>query len=313
MYGYIARRILKVIPTIFFVVTIIFFAVRSLAGDPAIALLGDDAGAEAIATMQEQLGLNEPLYVQYFQTLKDLVLFDLGDDMIRGESVLDILGRPFYYTLELTIAGTLLGAIIGIPIGILAALYWRTPVDAASRLVAMLGFSFPTFFVGIVLLYVFAFKFRWFPLTGGGDYNDFFDRMYHLFLPALTLGVIKASFVMRLTRSNMLTVLQEDYIVTARSKGLSEFKVVAKHALRNTMIVVVTMTFAYMIFTLGGTIALEVVFNRPGIGVHLVQAIAERNYVVIQGGLILFSIGVVLINLITDILYTFIDPRISYD
>lgn len=313
MYSYIARRMLKVIPTILFVVTIIFFAVRSLAGDPAIALLGDDAGAEAIAKMQEALGVNRPLYIQYLSTLWDLARFDLGEDMIRGISVIELLARPFYYTLELTIAATLIGAVIGIPIGILAALKWRSPVDAVSRVIAMLGFSFPTFFIGIVMLYVFAFKLRWFPLTGGGDFDDFFDRMYHLVLPALTLGLIKASFVMRLTRSNMLTVLQEDYIVTARAKGISEFKVVAKHALRNTLIVVVTMTFAYMIFTLGGTIALEVVYNRPGIGVHLVQAIAERNYAVIQGGLILFSIGVVLINLITDILYTFIDPRISYD
>jgi ABC-type dipeptide/oligopeptide/nickel transport system permease component len=137
--------------------------------------------------------------------------------------------------------------------------------------------------------------------------------MYYLTLPALTLGVVKAAFVMRLTRSTMLNVLQEDYIVTARSKGISEFQIVWKHALRNAMILVITMTFAYMIFTLGGTIALEVVYSRPGIGAHLVNAIAERNYPVVQGGLILFSIGVVLINLITDILYTIIDPRISYE
>jgi ABC-type dipeptide/oligopeptide/nickel transport system permease component len=137
--------------------------------------------------------------------------------------------------------------------------------------------------------------------------------MYHLFLPALTLGLIKASFVTRLTRSTMLNTIQEDYIITARSKGISERKVIYKHGLRNAMITVVTMVSAYMVFTLGGTIALEIVYNRPGIGAHLIQAIDERNYAVIQGGLILFSIGVVVINLATDILYTFIDPRISYE
>ncbi|PCH82506.1 MAG: glutathione ABC transporter permease [Hyphomicrobiales bacterium] len=313
MSGYIFRRLLKVIPTILFVVTVIFFAVRSLTGDPAVALLGEDAGSEAIAKMREHFGLNESVFVQYFETIRNLLMFDLGEDVFRQLPVIEILARPFYYTIELTIAGTLLGALMGIPLGIISALNWRSTLDATSRLIALLGFSFPTFFVGIVLLYVFAFKLRWFPLLGGGDYNDFWDRMYHLFLPALTLGIIKASFVMRLTRSNMLTILQEDYIITARSKGLSEFIVVGKHALRNTLLVVITMTFAYMIFTLGGTIALEIVFNRPGIGVHLVHAIAERNYAVIQGGLILLSVGVVVINLVTDILYTIIDPRISYD
>ncbi|MDH3663039.1 MAG: ABC transporter permease [Alphaproteobacteria bacterium] len=313
MYAYIVRRILKVFPTIFFVATIIFLAVRALAGDPAIALLGDDAGAEAVTAMREQLGLNKPLYLQYLNMLWDLVRLDLGDDVFRGQPVLEILARPFYYTIELTIAATIIGVLIGIPLGVVSAIYWRSTIDASSRIIALLGFSFPTFFIGIVLMYVFSFKLRWFPIVGGGDYDDFFDRMYHLVLPAFTLGIIKASFVMRLTRSNMLSVLQEDYIVTARSKGLSEFKVVGKHALRNTLIVVVTMTLAYMIFTLGGTIALEIVYGRPGIGAHLVQAIAERNYAIVQGGLILFSIGVVFINLTTDILYTFIDPRISYE
>jgi ABC-type dipeptide/oligopeptide/nickel transport system permease component len=313
MYAYIARRTLKVIPTIFFVVTVIFFVVRSLSGDPAVALLGEDADAKALAQMREQLGLNRPIIEQYLGTLKDLLFFDLGYDVFREKPVLEILARPFYYTIELTIAATIIGVIIGIPLGVISALRWRSAVDAFSRMLALMGFSFPTFFIGVIVLYIFGFELRWFPMMGGGSDNDFLDRMYHLVLPAFTLGLIKASFVTRLTRSTMLNTLQEDYIITARSKGISENKVIYKHGLRNAMILVITMVSAYMVFTLGGTVALEIVYSRPGIGAHLIQAISERNYAVIQGGLILFSIGVVFINLATDILYTFIDPRISYE
>jgi ABC-type dipeptide/oligopeptide/nickel transport system permease component len=284
-----------------------------MGGDPAVNILGNRATEQSLQAMRERLGLNKPLLEQYVSMLKDLMHFDLGRDLFSDEPIVELFKKPITYTLNLAISATIIGSLIGIPLGILAAVYWRTTIDSLSRIASLIGFSFPIFYVGIVLLYVFALTLRWFPLMGGGDFYDIPDRLYHLFLPAMTLGVVKAAFVTRLTRSAMLNCIRADYITTARSKGLRERVVLYKHALRNALIPVITMIAAYMTFTIGGSIVVEIVFSRPGIGKFLIGAIHERNYPVIQSGLIIFSMMVVITNLIVDLLYSLIDPRITYD
>lgn len=313
MIAYTIRRILMAIPTMLVVITVVFFAVRSMGGDPAVSILGDRATPEAIESLRDKLGLNEPLWKQYATFLTDIVQGDLGEDLRTGEPVAKLFKRAVPYTLELAFWATVIGILIGVPMGILAALKWNTPFDFMGRFFGILGFSFPTFYLSVLLLFIFGLQLNWFPMMGGGDYSDLLDRAYRLVLPALSLGLIKASFVMRLTRSSMLDVLHEDYVMTARAKGLKEWIVIYKHALRNSLIPVVTMISVYLAVTIGGSIEVEIVFNRPGLGKFLIGAIHERNYPVIQSGLVILAGMVVLVNLLTDLMYAFIDPRISYE
>ncbi len=295
------------------VITVVFFAVRGLGGDPAMSILGDRATPEALETMRERLGLNMPVWRQYTSFLWDLAHGDLGRDLLTDEPVAKLFKRAIPYTLDLAIWATVIGILIGVPAGILAALKWNTPLDFLGRFAGIVGFSFPTFYLSIILLFIFSLTLGWFPMMGGGELSNIPERAHHLFLPALSLGLIKSAFIMRLTRSSMLNVLHEEYITTARSKGLKEWIVLYKHALRNALIPVVTMTALYMAVTIGGSIEVEIVFNRPGLGKFLIGAIQERNYPVIQSGLLVLAIFIVILNLITDLSYAFIDPRITYD
>ena len=313
MVTFIIRRLLLAIPTILVVITIVFFSVRGLGGDPAMALLGDRATPHALEAMRERLGLNKPLWKQYTSFLWDLAHGDLGRDLRTEQPVAELFKRAVPYTIDLAIWATVIGILIGVPAGILAALKWNTPLDFLGRFVGILGFSFPTFYLSIILLFIFSLTLRWFPMIGGGELDNIAERAWHLFLPALSLGLIKSAFVMRLTRSSMLNVLHEDYVTTARSKGLKEWVVIYKHALRNSLIPVVTMISLYLAVTIGGSIEVEIVFNRPGLGKFLIGAIQERNYPVIQSGLVVLAVFIVIVNLITDLSYALIDPRIKYD
>jgi ABC-type dipeptide/oligopeptide/nickel transport system permease component len=313
MISFIIRRVLLAIPTVLVVITVVFFSVRGLGGDPAMAILGDRATPQALEAMRERLGLNQPLWKQYTSFLLDLARGDLGKDIRTDQPVIELFKRAVPYTLDLAIWATVIGILIGVPTGVLAALKWNTPLDFVGRFVGILGFSFPTFYLSIILLFLFSLTLSWFPMMGGGELNNWLERAHHLFLPALSLGLIKSAFVMRLTRSSMLNVLHEDYVTTARSKGLKEWVVIYKHALRNSLIPVVTMIALYLAVTIGGSIEVEIVFNRPGLGKFLIGAIQERNYPVIQSGLVVLAVFIVLVNLITDLSYALIDPRIRYD
>jgi peptide/nickel transport system permease protein len=313
MTTFLIRRLLLAVPTVLVVITVVFFSVRGLGGDPAMAILGDRATPEAVETLRERLGLNQPLWKQYASFLWDLAHGDLGRDLRTGQPVAELFRRAVPYTVDLAIWATVIGILIGVPTGILAALKWNTPLDFVGRFLGILGFSFPSFYLSIILLFIFSLTLGWFPMIGGGELGNWAERARHLFLPALSLGLIKSAFVMRLTRSSMLNVLHEDYITTARSKGLKEWVVIYKHALRNSSIPVVTMISLYLAVTIGGSIEVEIVFNRPGLGKFLIGAIQERNYPVIQSGLVVLSVFIVLVNLVTDLSYAFIDPRIKYD
>lgn len=309
MVRYAVFRLLTAIPTALLVLTLVFLAMRILPGDPAVAVLGDHAGPQQIALMRERLGLNEPLWAQYLNFMHGVLQLDLGRSLANNVPIAALIAQQLPYTLELAIAANLIGALVGIPAGVIAAVRHGTTSDHTSRVVALTGLSVPEFFLGFLLLLFFGLHLRWFPLMGAG--TDFLDRMYHLVLPAVTLGIIKAGFLTRLTRSAMLDVLARDYVRTAEGNGLSRRVVLFRHALRNALIPVVTALGIATLATLAGTISLELVFSRPGIGRLLVGAISARDYPLIQAGLVVFSMIVVIVNLIVDLLYALIDPRVQ--
>jgi peptide/nickel transport system permease protein len=302
-------RLLDTIPTLFLVVTLVFIAMRILPGDPAIAVLGDAATAEQVALYRERMGLNVPLWQQYFEFLKGIVTFNLGNSYVQGTPVIQLIGRNLPYTIELTIIAMLMGAVVGIPLGVIAATHRNKAPDNSVRGFSLIGYAIPDFYLAALLLIVFALNLKWFPLSGGGG-PDLISKLHHVFLPALTLAFVKAAFLGRLTRTSLLEVFGKDYIRTARAKGAKERRVIYRHALRNALLPIVTGLGLSTLATLSGSVAVELVFNRPGIGRMLIDAINQRDYAVIQGGILIFAGFVVLINLLMDVIYVIVDPRV---
>jgi len=301
------------IPTLWFIVSIVFLAMHLLPGDPAIAILGEHATAEALEKLREHLGLNQPLIVQYLSFLGGLVHGDLGISLTNSKPVTQLILRMLPYSIELSLSAILVSIVIGIPIGIVSALKRNTVIDYVSRTLALLGFSTPSFYLGILLLLLFSLQLDLFPMIGGGEEGDVLSQLYHLVLPALSLGLVNASMVMRMTRSALLETMGEDYIQTARSKGLKEMRVISKHALRNALIPVIAVIGVYVGVTMGTAVLTEIVFNRPGIGKLLVGAVYNRDYPTIQGTLVVFAAFIAIVNLLTDLSYGIADPRIRYE
>lgn len=308
MPGLIIQKLLDAIPTVFLVLTLVFIALRILPGDPALVALGDQATAQQLELFREQSGLNAPVWQQYFNFLWDIVTLDFGKSLISGSNVLDTIARNLPYTIELTIVATGLGALIGIPFGVWAAVRKNKAPDQGMRVFSLVGYAVPDFYLAAMLLIVFALNLAWFPINGGGE--GFLDRMYHIALPAITLAFVKIAFLGRLTRTSLLEVLSKDYVRTARAKGAPESRIIFKHALRNALMPVTTGLGLSILATLSGSVAIELVFNRPGVGQMLISAINERDYPTIQGGVIVFASFVVLINLLVDLAYLFVDPRL---
>lgn len=309
MAGYILRRCLEVIPTILLVLTLVFLALRIMPGDPALAALGDFATPEAIEMFREKLGLNQPLWQQYFAFIGNALTADFGRSMSNNASINELLAQALPHTIALGLAATVIGIIIGLPMGAMTAVNRNGKLDGLGRVFALIGFSLPDFYFGVLLLLVFSLHLDWFPMLGGG--KGFLDQLHHLVLPSITLGVVMAAFVMRLTRSSLLEVLRRDYIRTARGKGVAERWVIFKHALRNALIPVTTGLGIYLLTTLSGTITVELVFSRPGLGTLLISGVSARDYTLVQAGLVVFAFFVVAVNLLTDLLCAAIDPRIT--
>ncbi|MCV3238497.1 ABC transporter permease [Mesorhizobium sp. ZC-5] len=308
MGKYLAVRLADSIPTVWLVLTLVFIAMRILPGDPAIAALGDMALPEQLAEFREKMGLNVSLWQQYLNFLGGVLVFDFGKSYMNGAAVVDLIARNLPYTIELTLVATLMGFTAGVPLGVLAATKRDRLPDTGVRVFSLIGYAIPDFYLGALLLIVFALNLGWFPINGAGE--GFVDRMYHIFLPALTLAFVKAAFIGRLTRTSLLEVLGKDYIRTARAKGAREPRVIYRHGLRNALLPLSTGMGLSLLATLSGSVAIELVFNRPGIGRLLISAITERDYGVIQGGVVVFALLVVAINLLMDLLYIVIDPRI---
>ena len=308
MLRVIGARLLDAVPTVLLVLTLVFIALRLLPGDPALVALGDYATPEQLALFRQQMGLNAPLWQQYVVFIWDMLSLDFGRSLIDRRPVLQLLAENLPYTIELTLVATSMGLFIGVPLGVMAAVNRNRLPDTGVRVFSLVGYAVPDFYLGALLLIVFALNLGWFPINGGG--TGFVDRLYHVFLPALTLAMVKTAFLGRLTRTSLLEVLGKDYIRTARAKGARENRVIYRHGLRNALLPVVTGLGLSVLATLSGSVAIELVFNRPGIGEVLISAIAKRDYPVIQAGVVVFAFFVVLVNLLVDLAYIIVDPRI---
>ena len=312
MFQYTVRRILQSIPILFVVLTLVFVVVRVLPGDPAVAALGDYASKEAVDALRLKLGLNQPLWKQYVTFLGDLARGHLGHSAITGYAVAAQVKRVLPHTLELTVCGILLGYLFGIPLGISAAVKRNSFVDYFNRIFSLLGLSVPAFYLGILLILVFSIMYPIFPVVGAGDFSDLSSNLRHLVLPALTLGLLMTAYVTRMTRSSILNILREDYVRTAKAKGLIDRIVLYKHVLRNALIPIVTLGGLYAVVLIGSSVMVEIVFSRPGLGKLMVGAIKQRDYTTLQSVMVIYATMVVIINLLTDLVYGLVDPRIKY-
>ena len=313
MLKYIIQLLLLSIPTLWAVLTLVFVIVRVLPGDPAQAALGDFATPDAVEALRVRMGLDVPLYVQYVRFLTDLLRGDLGRSLITGVSVTDQIIFVLPYTLHLTFASILLGIISGVPLGIVTALRRNTAVDYMGRVFSLAGLSVPAFYLGIILMLLFSVRLRWFPVVGAGTPGDWGSILYHLVLPAFSLGLIMTAYVTRMTRSAMLNILSEDYVRTARSKGLSERVVLVRHALRSALIPIVSIIGIFTVTLIGSSVMTEIVFNRPGLGKLMVGAMKQRDYTMLQSIMVVYALIIVVINMGVDVLYGVVDPRVRYD
>lgn len=303
MGPFLIRRFLLALPVIFGVVTLVFLFIHLIPGDPIQILLGENAAPADVASLRAALGLDQPLLKQYGLFLKGLVHGDLGTSIHSKRKVVDHIRERFPATLELALAAMSIAILISIPLGIISAMKSHTLIDRSSMFLALLGISIPNFWLGPMLIIIFSIKLDLLPVTGRGSIS-------HLILPAFTLGASFAALLTRMTRSTMLEVLRADYITTARAKGLSEFTVVVKHALRNALIPIVTIIGLQFGALLGGSIITEKVFSWPGVGRLMIDSIQRRDYPVVQGCILVIALTYVVINLLTDILYAALDPRI---
>ena len=312
MLKYVAQRLLFSIPVFLGVVTIVFLVVRVIPGDPAVAALGDYASKEAVEALRQRMGLNEPLPVQYVHFLGKLMRGDLGTSMITSSSIRDQVTHALPFTLELTVLAILIGSLLGIPIGVYTAIHRNRLADYIGRVISLTGLSVPAFYLGILLILLFAIQLQWLPAVGGGSLDDVKENISHLILPALTLGLVMTASVARLARSAMLNVLRQDYVRTARAKGLKERVVHLRHALRSALIPIVSVTGIWAVSLIGDSVTVEVVFARPGLGKMMVGAILHRDYTALQSIMVIYTGFVVVINLAVDLIYGWVDPRIRH-
>ncbi|MBI4319410.1 MAG: ABC transporter permease [Chloroflexi bacterium] len=305
MLQHVLSRLIAMVPVLIGVSIVTFASVRFLPGDPALVLAGEYASAEYVAQVRTELGLDQPIYVQYAIYVNNLLHGDLGYSIKAKRPVLELITSRYPASLQLAAASVLIATLIGLAAGIIAATRRNSIVDHASMLFSLLGFSMPIFWLGLVLMMVFAVTLRWLPAAGSGGPE-------YLILPAFTQGVVGAGLIARMTRSAMLDVLGQDFIRTARAKGLAELVVTTRHALRNALLPVITIIGLQSGYLLGGTVITEWVFAWPGMGRLIVDSIYTRDYPVVQGAILLFAFTFAVINLIVDLSYAALDPRIRY-
>ena len=333
MLRYIIKRILQLIPVLIGVSIIVFLIMRVFSPDPAPIVLGQHATAESTNAWREANGLNDPLYLQYFNFIKGFFVGDWGVSYYTKAPVLDEIFSRFPATIELAVCAMIFASIFGILIGVISAVKKNSVFDHIGMILALVGVSMPIFWLGILLIIVFSSTFHLLPSGGRidplmmpphatglflidtllcGDFEAFGNALKHLVLPSLALGLYSMAIITRMTRSSMLETLKQDYIRTARAKGISERKVIVRHALRNAFIPVMTVIGLQLGMLLGGAVLTETVFAWPGIGAYTVNCILKSDFPVVQGVVMLIAIIFVLMNLIVDVVYAFLDPRIKY-
>ncbi|MFB6468372.1 ABC transporter permease [Cytobacillus sp. Hz8] len=333
MFSYTLKRIFSLVPVLLGLSLVVFFMIRAIPGDPAQVILGKLATPQAIADLNKQLGLDQPWYIQYFDYLGNLLTGDLGESL-RTKSAINAEIWPYLAgTMELSFCAMLVAIVIGVNAGIISAWFQNSWFDYIAMVLALIGVSMPIFWLGLMEQWVFAINLEWLPTSGRedvrnpitaitnfyiidtliqGDFNQLWTVIKHLVLPSLALATIPMAIIARITRSTMLEVMKSDYIRTARAKGLRMFWVVYKHSLKNAIIPVLTVIGLQTGLLLGGAILTETIFSWPGIGRYIYDAIGFRDYPVIQSGILIIAFIFVIINLIVDLLYAFVDPRIKY-
>lgn len=334
MFNYIIKRLLALIPILIGVAVIVFLIVHLIPGDPAQTMLGERASDEALAKLREDMGLNDPLPVQFWRYVKDLLRGDLGRSIMSNNPVSQELSQRFPATLELSFFAICFAVFVGVPAGIFASINQNSWFDNLSMLIALMGVSMPIFWLGLMFIWLFAVELGWFPPSsriGVGlefipitnlyvidsiiqlNFAALKDVIHHLFLPAVALGTIPMAIIARMTRSSMLEVLKKDYIRTAYAKGLKRKMVIFKHALKNAMVPIITVVGLQFGVLLGGAVMTETIFSWPGLGKYLVDAIYARDFPIVQGGILFFAGVFVIVNLIVDLSYALVDPRIQYE
>jgi peptide/nickel transport system permease protein len=335
MLQYVLKRLLGLIPVLFGITLAVFLLLRLIPGDPAIVLAGERATPEQVAALRDQLGLNQPLFLQYFAFLGNLLRLNLGNSLISGIPVLEEIRLRWTATVELAIAAMLVAIVLGIPAGVVAAVQKNRWLDQLTMGGSLIGVSLPVYWLGLLLIYLFSVTLNWLPPSGrigieGGltfqpitgfylldsllrlNLPVFLDVLAHLILPALTLGTIPLAIVARITRSTMLDVLSQDYIRTAKAKGLPDRVVIFRHALKNALLPINTTIGLQFGTLLGGAILTETIFSWSGIGSWIYEGILARDYPVVQGGVVFVAIMFVLVNLLVDLSYGFVDPRVQF-
>ena len=312
MVSFLVKRMGFAIFTLFSVLTLVFVLVRVLPGDPALVILGDQASPASIAALNQKLGLDKPIIVQYADFMLGVLQGNLGTSMITGRPITAEIMNVLPYTMELTIASLALGVILGVPAGVWAAVRRNKPADLILRLVSLIGLSLPAFVAAIILLMIFAIKLRWFPVISSGGGDGLMDRLRQMALPTISLALIMMAYITRVTRSAMLEVLNQDYVRTAKAKGASASAVIWRHALGNCMIPITTVVGLYLGILIGNSVLTEIVFSRPGLGKLILTALTQRDYTLLQGMIVIYTFMVVVVNLMTDLTYGFLDPRVTY-
>lgn len=311
MSRFLLKRLGGTLCVLLLVAVMVFALTRLASGDPIALLLGDQASAEDIAQVRVQYGLDRPLLTQFGYWVKEVAQGNLGNSIFLQRPVTQALAERAEPTTFLALFAVAIAALIGIPCGLVAAVWRGRLVDQILSAVAMLGASVPSFWMGLILIQIFAVKLGWFPASGYGNPGvSLLERLHHLILPAVVLGVLNSALIIRFTRASVLDILNEDYVRTARSKGLSERVVILKHVLRNALVPIVTVIGLTTALMIGGAVVTETVFNLPGVGNLVVRAVLRRDYPVIQGALLVIAAIYVLINLLIDLIYMLVDPRI---
>jgi peptide/nickel transport system permease protein len=313
MKKYIAKRLWSLVPVMFVVATLVFFLVHLTPGDPASVILGPDASQEAVAELRARLGLDKPLPVQFVRWFGQVVQGDLGESIFLRRPVTQAIVERLEPTLLLAGLATVFAVVIGIPTGVLAAVYRNTWLDRLFMSISVFGVSMPNFWLALNLIFLFALTLAVLPVSGYVPLRDDpLMTLRFLLLPSFSLGFPQSALIARMTRGSMLDVLSQDYVKTARAKGLSEQLVIYKHALKNTMITVITVIGIVLAITLSGSVVIETIFGLPGVGRLIINSVLRRDYPVIQGTVLFIAATYVLVNLLIDLLYVYLDPRIKY-
>lgn len=314
MLKVLTKKLTELILVLFFVSLIVFFTFRLLPGDPAQMRLGMDPAPEAVAALTQEMGLDKPLIVQYGNWIADVVRGDLGKSMFDGKPVTELLADKIPKTFELAILGALLSVIIAVPFGVMATLKKNSWIDKAARVFSLFGFSIPAYWLAVLLMLLFSYKMNWLPAGGYVSFSESpIAHLKALVLPVITVGIINSAQIFRFLRSGMLEVISQDYIRTARAKGVSEWIVIGKHVARNAMPSLITIVALNFSLLLSGMVITEQIFAWPGLGWLMIQSILSRDYDVVQGAVLISAVLIVVINLIADLINAMLDPRIKYN